>query len=107
MNYIETDGFERVIGPFKWIRLSIHHGWRLIRPSFTVSHKADAIRVIPTSQGVCFFTHLSGRFNGGGEFASIERGTVNGVEYWRLVLQHAGAEGAIRAHARCAAFAQR
>ncbi len=75
--------------------------------TFTVSHKADAIRMIPTSQGVCFFTHLSGRFNGGGEFASIERETVNGVEYWRLVLQHAGAEGAIRAHARCAAFAQR
>ena len=68
--------------------------------------KADAIRMIPTNQGVCFFTRLSGRFNGGGEFASIERETVNGVEYWRLLLQHAGAEGALQAHARCAAFAQ-
>ncbi len=74
--------------------------------TFTVSKKADAIRMIPTNQGVCFFTRLSGRFNGGGEFASIERETVNGVEYWRLLLQHAGAEGALQAHARCAAFAQ-
>lgn len=37
----------------------------------------------------------------------LMRSTANGVEYGRLVLQHGGAEGAIQAHARCAAFGQR
>jgi hypothetical protein len=67
---------------------------------------SGATVMIPTYQGVCFFTEISGRFRGGGEGVKITRQTIDGVQRWVLTAKHAGAEGGVWARARCMPLGQ-
>ena len=80
MNYIETGGFERVIGPFKWIRLSIHHGWRLIRPSLNLAHTDDDMQAV-----VDAFRHASDELIESGFFfvQAAEEAVVADIAFFR------------------------
>jgi hypothetical protein len=62
---------------------------------------ARFVNMAPSEAAMCYFTHLQGRFNGGGEFAEIVPIIdSNGVERWRLRTKAMG-NSTVWAGSRC------
>lgn len=65
------------------------------------------VLMAPLAEAFCYFTSVSGAFNGGGESVTIVPATdANGVPRWMLQARHASGSG-VDARARCYARDQR
>lgn len=62
----------------------------VINQTISANGNMRTVRLIPTNNGFCYLTRISGDFNGAGERVNILTEVVNGVEYWAL---QARAEG--------------
>lgn len=69
-------------------------------------HGPSVVRMAPYDQAVCYFTEISGEFNGGGEYVEIyAAGPSGGSKSWFLQAHYLSGTG-VHARARCLKFQQ-
>lgn len=72
-------------------------------PEFTAGgYASSGVAVMaPTSDAMCAFTRIEGKFAGGGEWVQIRPEMIDGVERWVLRTGRGGGSDYVRAGARC------